>query len=236
MKAIETIYNGYRFRSRLEARWAVFFDEMGIKYEYEPEGFELSDGTRYLPDFYLPELKCYVEIKHSEAIKVSREKEMPILGWFTFTESDTEKYYKFIDEITQNGFVYFLASGDPVDAISALKNKRKYKEPKAWVFAKINCALRMFNVSCQNECEKCPIFEQPWVSFEFVGFSKDKKILFYSRLTANDIGAYVLAVPDHENIKIVIDDNDFINCFDVYNYTMASYKARQARFEHGEKP
>ena len=26
IKPIETKYNGYRFRSRLEARWAVFFD------------------------------------------------------------------------------------------------------------------------------------------------------------------------------------------------------------------
>lgn len=56
IKAIETYYNGYRFRSRLEARWAVFFDAAGIKYEYEPEGFTLSDGTRYLPDFYLPDV------------------------------------------------------------------------------------------------------------------------------------------------------------------------------------
>ena len=203
IKAIDTKYNGYKFRSRLEARWAVFFDEMGIKYEYESEGFELSDGTRYLPDFYLPELKCYVEIKHSEAIKVSYEKEMPIWGWFTFTESDTEKYYKFIDEITQNGFVYFLASGDPVDAISALENEK----PKAWVFAKINCALRMSNARCQNECEKCPIFEQSWISFEFCGFSKNKEILFRNPLTVEDIGGYVLAVPDHENIKIAISAN-----------------------------
>lgn len=62
IKAIETEYNGYRFRSRLEARWAVFFDAMGIEYEYEPEGFELSCG-RYLPDFYLRDLQIFVEIK-----------------------------------------------------------------------------------------------------------------------------------------------------------------------------
>lgn len=43
IKAKETEYNGYRFRSRLEARWAVFFDVLGIKYEYEPEGLVLSD-------------------------------------------------------------------------------------------------------------------------------------------------------------------------------------------------
>jgi hypothetical protein len=63
IKPIETYYNGYRFRSRLEARWAVFFDAMGIKYEYEPEGFAMSDGTAYLPDFYLPESKQYFEVK-----------------------------------------------------------------------------------------------------------------------------------------------------------------------------
>jgi len=52
-KAIDTDYNGYRFRSRLEARWAVFFDALGIKYKYEVEGFNL-DGVRYLPDFWFP--------------------------------------------------------------------------------------------------------------------------------------------------------------------------------------
>lgn len=54
IKAIETHYNGYKFRSRLEARWAVFFDEAGIEYQYEPEGFTNGKDC-YLPDFYLPE-------------------------------------------------------------------------------------------------------------------------------------------------------------------------------------
>lgn len=63
IKPIETEYNGYKFRSRLEARWAVFFDKAGIRYEYEPEGFETEDGTRYLPDFYLPDDDMYVEVK-----------------------------------------------------------------------------------------------------------------------------------------------------------------------------
>ena len=63
IKAIETRYNGYKFRSRLEARWAVFFDELGIKYEYEPEGYTMKDGTKYLPDFYLPEEGYYIECK-----------------------------------------------------------------------------------------------------------------------------------------------------------------------------
>ena len=60
IKAIETDYNGYKFRSRLEARWAVFFDAAKIKYEYEPEGYELADNERYLPDFYLPDEDIFV--------------------------------------------------------------------------------------------------------------------------------------------------------------------------------
>lgn len=62
IKAIETRYKGYRFRSRLEARWAVFFDALGIKWEYEKEGFDL-DGEYYLPDFWLPQVGMWAEVK-----------------------------------------------------------------------------------------------------------------------------------------------------------------------------
>lgn len=51
VRAIETRYLGCRFRSRLEARYAVLFEELGLQWEHEPEGFELSCGKRYLPDF-----------------------------------------------------------------------------------------------------------------------------------------------------------------------------------------
>jgi hypothetical protein len=53
IKPIETFYHGHRFRSRLEARWAVFFDACGAEWEYEPEGFDVGDGVLYLPDFRL---------------------------------------------------------------------------------------------------------------------------------------------------------------------------------------
>lgn len=63
MKAIDTYYNGNYFRSRLEARWATLFDLGGIRYEYEPDGFTLSNGNKYLPDFYLPDHQSYAEVK-----------------------------------------------------------------------------------------------------------------------------------------------------------------------------
>lgn len=62
IKAIETVYKGYRFRSRLEARWAVFFDALGWEWEYEKEGFDI-DGVWYLPDFWLPDANTFVEVK-----------------------------------------------------------------------------------------------------------------------------------------------------------------------------
>jgi hypothetical protein len=62
IKAIETEYNGCLYRSRLEARWAVFFDNLNINYDYEKEGFEINT-ERYLPDFWIRDWNCWVEIK-----------------------------------------------------------------------------------------------------------------------------------------------------------------------------
>ena len=68
IRAIETYYSGCRFRSRIEARWAVFFDRIGILWEHEEQGFDVGNPpVRYLPDFYLPQLGLYVEVKPAMA-------------------------------------------------------------------------------------------------------------------------------------------------------------------------
>lgn len=66
IKPIETEYAGIMFRSRLEARWAVFFDTLGIEWEYEPEAFHLPSGS-YLPDFFLPSVNAWFEVKGRHA-------------------------------------------------------------------------------------------------------------------------------------------------------------------------
>lgn len=53
IKPKPTTYNGIKYRSRLEARWAVFFTTLGIHFEYEKHYFELPSGF-YLPDFLIP--------------------------------------------------------------------------------------------------------------------------------------------------------------------------------------
>lgn len=47
------------FRSRIEARWAVVFDALELRWAYEADGFDLVVGgsrVSYLPDFYLPDV------------------------------------------------------------------------------------------------------------------------------------------------------------------------------------
>lgn len=67
-KAIPTKYIGPTgraayFRSRLEARWAIFLDWFGVYWEYELTGFKFEDQTCYLPDFYIPAWRLHLEIK-----------------------------------------------------------------------------------------------------------------------------------------------------------------------------
>jgi len=79
MKAIETYYAGHRFRSRLEARYAVFFDRLGICWEYEPQGYQLPSGP-YLPDFWLPSLRggLWLEVKPENAPGDPRHEELAV--------------------------------------------------------------------------------------------------------------------------------------------------------------
>lgn len=77
IKAIETLYAGCRFRSRLEARWAVFLDHLGVRWDYEAEGYDTPAGP-YLPDFllYLPEPTLF-EVKPENADYDERWSYMP---------------------------------------------------------------------------------------------------------------------------------------------------------------
>ena len=142
IKSIETIYHFYKFRSRLEARWAVFFEEAGIEYQYEPEGYALDDGECYLPDFYIPDClspiseNLYVEVKASSPSHDEREKakrlsagtNTPVLivsqipKLKTMTDADGEFHY--LDKSGQERVVS-LSGMDTVD---------KYEYDDTWLF------------------------------------------------------------------------------------------------------
>lgn len=69
LKAKRTVYREFHFRSQLEARWAVFFDAIGVKYKYEPFWADVDTNRGviyYKPDFEITLSDghvYYVEIK-----------------------------------------------------------------------------------------------------------------------------------------------------------------------------
>lgn len=80
--AKETTYKGIKFRSRLEAKWACFFDLIGWDWQYEP-----SEINGYNPDFIIKtKSKAYetnfiiVEIKPSIYLD-SKEREQILLKY-----------------------------------------------------------------------------------------------------------------------------------------------------------
>ena len=130
IKPIETEYKGYRFRSRLEARWAVFFEACGVDWEYEPEGYELGDGQRYLPDFVIHN----VGIERSEdegklydvyvEVKGEKPKEKDIKKFYAFSGVDSTSNEKkcpkpllVVSKIPEDLFEQFIIShysGNPM--------------------------------------------------------------------------------------------------------------------------
>ena len=129
IKAIETFYKGYRFRSRLEARWAVFFDAMGWQWEYEPEGFDLGEAGWYLPDFkmYGKDSNGDYNIFYFEVKPEDRD----------LTESEKEKIFAFgkmcVDHRVTCGYGDFiLLDGVPSEKLYLSAGAVAY--PKEWPF------------------------------------------------------------------------------------------------------
>lgn len=58
-----TLYNGIRFRSKSEARFAEFLASISIRSAYEAYEYLIDDTVEYWPDFWLPDLRVFVEVK-----------------------------------------------------------------------------------------------------------------------------------------------------------------------------
>jgi hypothetical protein len=135
VKAIETTYNGYKFRSRLEARWAVFFDDLGIKYEYELEGFSLPSGG-YLPDFYLPQFGIFVEVKPFENIP---EPDLRKIIEFASTQDNPPLL---IVGTPTNENMYLLEGTSWIDEMHELEGQA-FEEFRKALFSELSCWCRV---------------------------------------------------------------------------------------------
>lgn len=234
IKPIETVYKGYRFRSRLEARWAVFFDAAGISYQYEPEGFEVprdsEDCVRYLPDFYLPDIGTYVEVKPNyEHLMDEKEK----LGWCIDFNGPLAKgllilgqipYYPdtasflpaFIQFYWDSGVRVRLVHFDVHEHLSYAKVFRQRGVLPDLLMG------RDFGACATQTLPE--LEDRDFIGHDgyFKAFTERLYVLDEIPYRVLDNHVFILSDADRENVAIYYQE-----CFE---------KARQARFEHGETP
>jgi len=105
IRAIDTEYDGILFRSRLEARWAIFLDAMRIDWCYEHEGYHTEFGP-YLPDFWLPSWQTFLEIKQGPPTKteISKGKSLASNSGYAFilasSTPSSHKLYVYCQDAT----------------------------------------------------------------------------------------------------------------------------------------
>ena len=228
IQAIETIYRGYRFRRRLEARWAVYFDLMNIPWEYEFEGYRLSTGENYLPDFYLPEVSVAVEIKPIGDFTINFP-EQDIVN-FKDGRKNASKYNTAAQDLGDAGR-YIIFMGDPFNVFG-----REQVNGKRYFFTKGSCILREERY-CGENCNEC-IRKDEMICYQMFVLSENKIIPI---VKTSDL---FMMPKNTDNFGVVaIDDNKAPNYYnvDVSEFQnirkkglWAAAKARQARFEHGE--
>lgn len=210
IKAIETHYNGYRFRSRLEARWAVFFDSLNIQYIYEPEGYELNDGTRYLPDFYLPDFQCFAEVK-------------PCI--LERTTEHVKQGIEFVKSVNEPILYCFDFNVHEVMLACYTETEEKGVFPSWFVSTFIpgtnGCKLLSLKAS-NDDTEFEPVYrnsdKQPFKKvLNFVDLIKTDPILAKDIIVSSIVGGSMKGLPRWKDIKDAVNN------------------AKSARFEYGEK-
>lgn len=228
-----TIYNGYRFRSRLEARWAVFFDAIGMKYEYEPEGYDLGDGVRYLPDFYLPEERCFAEVKANQPNDAELDKmcrlvllaadyyELPYKAGVFLTGSPDYNSTKQIIEIRKSLAIHHHRHGYWEEYIEMAIEKHDMEK------------LLFFLKQIQDDVDVSlyiDAFRRKIPEFADSGYEDVLLQRFEDRMKEMKIHSTPL------RFKVFGFYSGNRSFFGLYPTTRGCEQARQARFEHGETP
>lgn len=223
IKSIETIYNGYRFRSRLEARWAVFLDSLGVKYEYEPEGFELPDGTRYLPDFRVmchatrggdcEPFPLYIEVKGQ--MDEASAKKIKAFSWYG-------AYQDYPDPpLRADGWCDY---DDP----EYRKREAAWKAEAHKRYIPLLIVGDIPNIEWVDDIYQSHLLG----NYESLGF--EIYPLNYEGIDGDHFAAYPCA--ENGKFGLLGDDCSYLGWGDHLLTAYAYIAARRARFEHGERP
>lgn len=147
----EIPFDGYVFRSKAEAKWYKLFKELGIECHYEPETFALPFGgdriVNYLPDFFLPEQDCYVEVKLST--RPTHEECVKAFGLAQDTGKDVFIVYEEIGKKRPNGYRYDGGTG----AFHPLQRLTQCPLCKAYAFTHLGMVGPSF-MKCGCACKE----------------------------------------------------------------------------------
>lgn len=155
--AIETEYNEYLFRSRLEARWAVFLGELGIEYEYEKEGYHLGENGMYLPDFWLPDVYMRAPKEGGDYSLKEPGVWLEIKGQRPTEEEEAKA--SALGELTGKGVIIWTGGPNNPDERGNF-NQHVYQEYPLYdnymTLYKCSCGCFKFDfMSDQHECPRC---------------------------------------------------------------------------------
>jgi hypothetical protein len=115
IKAIETAAYGCRFRSKLEARFAVFLTELGVTWQYEHQGFRMPSGP-YAPDFFLPLLDggTWIELKPYGPGSYFGYCDCEVLGIPKVHDNRLDEFANYVQSKSQQ---FYVAYGIPSDRL-----------------------------------------------------------------------------------------------------------------------
>lgn len=233
---IETVYKGYRFRSRLEARWAVFFDTLGIPYQYEIEGFDLGSGIWYLPDFWLPDQKYWIEIKGSEPTEQERQK-LGLLSATTHNNSfmmindvwiDIPKYY-FFSRRPSKRLQWFVNTAILGESLEDLRIAETLMVANSNYFWKPELDIILRKLDSINEKEAADVIRRSLLGTKFDDNPYGSYPITQGWVQCQVCNFYCFDVIEW-NICMRCH---YIDCLIVTSQILEAYTAaRQARFEH----
>lgn len=231
-KAINTKYKGYNFRSRHEARWAICLDALGVKWEYEKEGFDLN-GVWYLPDFWLPDHKIWVEVKanleeiteeerlKARALMEATGKTCVIVGEFL---TDCRAYQN--DPILDRWLI-----PAPLDELAGgvgLMFSGKMDADKSFP---VYCAICGDQHVHMSKCEIVP----SWMTYDTAGISFwCEQGCTYDLLIGNHKGDGFAEIVNAKLLTYSLVE--YLASGVAWQIAEAFEKAKSARFEHGETP
>lgn len=135
-------YNNQTFRSQLESRWARFLDKVKEPWEYEPKRYHFEDGLGYSPDFWLVNLKSFLEVKGG-----------------AYTPADIQKAQNLAKE-SQTRVI--LSLNDPFsDMLEVIDPLEEDPQLMTWALdEENNLTLQPYTFSMKHPCEEWEVFEE----------------------------------------------------------------------------